>query len=50
MFIGDSVDADYKGAENVGIEAILIQRTNNTKKSFGLRTIISLEEIFKFVD
>lgn len=28
-FIGDAVDADYEGAEKVGIKAILIQRAEN---------------------
>lgn len=50
LFIGDNVDADYEGAENVGIEAILIQRIGNVKESVGLRTITSLEEILNCVD
>ena len=43
VFVGDSVDADYKGAENVGIHALLIDRTE--KKHDELRTIKSLKEI-----
>jgi len=50
LFIGDAIDDDYKGAEKVGIKAILIQRTeNHTNKTSRLRTITSLEEIFKYI-
>lgn len=51
LFIGDSIDADYKGAEKVGIHAALIQRTENkTNETYGLRTITNLKEIFKYID
>lgn len=43
MFVGDNVDADYKGAENAGIHALLIDRTE--KKQSDLRTIKNLKEI-----
>ena len=46
VFIGDSVEVDYKGAENVGMYALLIDRT---EKQSGLRTIKSLEEILSHV-
>jgi HAD superfamily hydrolase (TIGR01662 family) len=51
LFIGDAIDADYEGAEKVGIKAILIQR-NETKtlKTGNLRAITSLKEIFDFID
>lgn len=50
LFIGDAIDDDYKGAEKVGINAILIQRTeNHTNKTSHLRTITNLEEIFKYI-
>jgi len=48
VFIGDSVEVDYKGAENVGMYALLIDRTEKQKQS-GLRTIKSLEEILSHV-
>jgi len=48
LFIGDNVDADYKGAEKVCIRALLIQRTET--KPTGLRTITSLKEIFKYMN
>lgn len=48
VFIGDSVEVDYKGAENVGIEALLIDRTE--KKQRGFRTIKNLKEIFSQID
>lgn len=48
LFVGDHVDADYRGAENVGMKAILIDRTESKDKS-SLRTITSLEEIFQYM-
>jgi putative hydrolase of the HAD superfamily len=51
IFVGDNVEADYKGAENVGIKAILIQRKENkTKQTSSLKTISTLAEIFKYVE
>jgi putative hydrolase of the HAD superfamily len=50
LFIGDSIDADYKGAEKAGIKAILIQRTENNNRTSNLRVITNLEEIFKYVE
>ena len=51
MFVGDSVDADYNGAENVGVKAILMQKKeDNVKRNSELRTITGLEEIFKYID
>ena len=48
LFIGDDIDADYKGAEKVGIRALLIQRTET--KTLHLRTITSLKGIFKYIN
>jgi len=48
MFIGDNVEADYKGAESVGIHALLIDRTEKTQS--GLRTISNLREILSRID
>jgi len=48
MFVGDSVDADYKGAENAGIHALLIDRTE--KKQSGLKTIKNLKEILSQIN
>jgi 2-haloalkanoic acid dehalogenase type II len=45
MFVGDRVDVDYEGAENVGMYALLIDRTEKQKQG-GLRTIRNLKEIF----
>lgn len=51
LFVGDLIDADYKGAEKVSIHAALIQRTENkTNETYGLRTITNLKEIFKYID
>lgn len=51
LFVGDEIDADYRGAENAGIHALLIQRTENkTSQTSDLSTIASLEEVFKYLD
>ncbi len=44
IFVGDNVEVDYKGAENAGLHALLIDRTEEQKQS-GLRTIMNLKEI-----
>ena len=56
IFVGDNVEADYKGAENAGLHSLLIDRKEkaviygNEKNALllqqgGLRTIKSLEEL-----
>jgi putative hydrolase of the HAD superfamily len=50
LFVGDQIEADYRGADRVGIHAMLIQREeNNTNSSSELRTITSLEQIFEYL-
>ena len=49
MFVGDDVELDYKGAENVGMYALLIDRSEKQKQS-GLRTIKNLKEILSQID
>jgi len=44
MFVGDDVELDYKGAEKVGMYALLIDRTEKRKQR-DLRTIKNLKEI-----
>ncbi|UCH32523.1 MAG: HAD family hydrolase [Candidatus Bathyarchaeota archaeon] len=44
IFVGDEVALDYKGAKNVGMKALLIDRTEKQKQG-GLRTIKNLKEI-----
>ena len=48
IFIGDNIEADYKGAENAGIHALLIDRTD-TKQS-DLRIIKNLKEIISQIN
>ena len=48
MFVGDNVEADYKGAENAGIHALLIDRTE--KKQSGFKTIKNLKEILSQIN
>jgi len=48
MFIGDSIHADYEGARNVGLQAVLLNRTKN-KKVHGLQTITNLKEILAHI-
>ncbi len=43
IFVGDDVEADYKGAKNAGLHALLLDRTG--KKQSDLRTIKNLKEI-----
>jgi putative hydrolase of the HAD superfamily len=47
IFVGDDVEADCRGAENAGLHALLIDRTE--KKQSVLRTIRNLEEIFSSI-
>jgi HAD superfamily hydrolase (TIGR01662 family) len=49
IFVGDDVGADYEGAENAGLHALLIDRTEKQKQS-GLRTIKNLNEILSQID
>jgi len=48
IFVGDNVEADYKGAENAGIRALLINRAEKHQSS--LRTIRNLKEVFSQID
>ena len=48
MFVGDNIEADYKGAENAGMHPLLINRTEEEQK--GLRTIRSLKEVLPRVE
>ncbi len=48
IFVGDSVEADYKGAKNVGMYALLIDRTGKTQDD--LKTIKNLKEILSHID
>jgi len=50
LFTGDKMEVDYEGAEKVGIKALLIQRTEDAKKTQGLRAISNLEEIFSYIE
>jgi putative hydrolase of the HAD superfamily len=52
LLVGDQVDKDYKGAEAVGIHALLIERERRSKNdtSDNLKRIRSLQEIFKFTE
>jgi putative hydrolase of the HAD superfamily len=49
MFVGDDVEVDYKGAENVGMYALLVDRPEKHKQS-DLRTIKNLKEILSQID
>jgi len=48
MFVGDDLEVDYKGAENVGMHALLIDRTG--KQESDLKTIKNLKEILSQID
>ena len=49
VFVGDNVEVDYKGAENVGMHALLIDRTEKHKQG-DLKTIRNLKEILSQID
>ncbi len=49
IFVGDDVEADYKGAKNVGMYALLIDRAEKQKQG-DLRTIKNLEEILSQIN
>jgi len=49
IFVGDNVEADYKGAENAGIHALLINRTEKKELS-DLKTITNLKEILSQIN
>jgi putative hydrolase of the HAD superfamily len=44
MYVGDELEVDYKGAKNVGMRALLIDRTEKQKQN-NLRTIKNLKEV-----
>jgi len=46
MFVGDDVDADYRGAEKAGLRSLLIMRERPRKELKGTKTISCLSEIF----
>jgi len=48
LFIGDSIKDDYKGAENMGMKAVLLERMGSKTKSVDTRIINSLDGIFNF--
>jgi putative hydrolase of the HAD superfamily len=51
LFVGDNVETDYRAAEKAGMKAVLIQRVKNKASKAGVpKMIISLEEIFKYID
>ena len=50
LFIGNRVDTDYEAAENVGLKAILVHRTESDTSRPSLRVITSLEEIFEYIN
>lgn len=47
IFVGDNVEADYKGAENAGIHALLIDRTEEHQSD--LRTIKNLRDVLPLI-
>jgi hypothetical protein len=51
MFVGGKVETDYRAAGNIGMKAVPIQRVENERSKANVpRMIVSLEEIFKYID
>ena len=48
IFVGDNAEADYEGAKNAGIHALLIDRTE--KQQSDLKTIKNLKEILSQIN
>ncbi|UCG35973.1 MAG: HAD family hydrolase [Candidatus Bathyarchaeota archaeon] len=48
IFVGDSVEADYRGAKSAGLHALLIDRIE--KQQSDLRTIKNLKEILSQIN
>ena len=48
IFVGDSIDVDYKGAQKAGLQAILLARRGNHQGE-GFKTIKNLKEIVAHV-
>ncbi len=48
IFVGDSIDTDYKGAQKAGLQAILLAR-RGTRQENGFKTIKNLREIVAYV-
>ena len=48
LYVGDSLKNDYRGAEEVGICALLIDR-NNKIKGKGIRKIVDLRETLEYI-
>jgi len=48
IFVGDSIEQDYFGAQKVGMKALLIQRGG--KPVAGVKAITNLKEIFDFLE
>jgi putative hydrolase of the HAD superfamily len=49
LFVGDKIEADCKGAKNVGMHALLIDRKEKQRQG-DLKTIRNLKEILAHID
>jgi len=50
VFVGDRIETDYVGAKKAGMTPVLIQRENNKQVLTGVRSITSLNEVFKVLE
>jgi putative hydrolase of the HAD superfamily len=48
IFVGDSIDTDYKGAQKAGLQAILLARRGTCQEN-GFKTIKNLKEIVAYI-
>jgi len=45
VFVGDDLEADYRGASNAGMNPVLIDRTGKYRELAGIKRLSSLEEL-----
>ena len=50
VFVGDDLEADYRGASNAGMSPILIDRSGKYRELAGINRLSSLEELHRLLE
>ena len=50
VFVGDDLEADYRGASNAGMGPILIDRSGKYRELAGINRLSSLEELHRLLE